>query len=87
MAKEGQGRGFAASCEAAHGTARSSPWRVDGRPRRARREMAPRGETETLREKPGTGKGLVARRERSTRPAASASGVDGITGKTEKEME
>jgi hypothetical protein len=49
--------------------------------------MAPRGETETLREKPGTGKGLVARRGRSTRPAASASGVNGVTGKTEKEME
>jgi len=48
---------------------------------------ATRGEVERLREKPGTGKGLGARRERGTRPAASAFGVDGVTGKTEKEME
>ena len=34
-----------------------------------------------------TGKGLEARRGRGTRPAASAFGVDGVTGKTEKEME
>ena len=33
-----------------HGSACSSPWRVDGRPRRVRREMAPRGEAERLRE-------------------------------------
>ena len=32
------------------GSARSSPWRVDGRPRRACKEMALRGEAERLRE-------------------------------------
>ena len=40
---------------ARHGSARSSPWHVDGHPRRACREMAPRGEAEKLREKPGRG--------------------------------
>ena len=33
---------------ARHGSACSSPWRVDGRPRRARREMAPRGDVAKL---------------------------------------
>ena len=42
---------------------------------------ATRGEVERLREKPGTGKGLGARRGRGTQPAASAFGVDGVTGK------
>jgi len=41
---------------ARHGSAFSSPWRVDGRPRRARREMAPRGEAERLRENQRRGK-------------------------------
>ena len=40
---------------ARHGSARSSPWHVDGHPRRACREMAPRGEAEKLRENQGRG--------------------------------
>ena len=38
-----------------HGSARSSPWRVDDHPRRACREMVPRGEAERLRENQGRG--------------------------------
>ena len=40
---------------ARHGSARSSPWRIDDRPRRACREMVPRGEAERLRENQGRG--------------------------------
>jgi len=46
----GAGQGFRGELRSGtrHGSACSSPWRVDGRPRRARREMAPRGDVAKL---------------------------------------
>ena len=46
----GAGQGFRGELRSGtrHGSACSSPWRVDGRPRHARREMAPRGEAERV---------------------------------------
>ena len=41
---------------ARHGSTRSSPWRIDGRSRRACREMVPRGGAERLRENQGWGR-------------------------------
>ena len=40
---------------ARHCSARSSPWHADGSPRRAYKEMAPRGEAERLQENQGWG--------------------------------
>jgi len=66
---------------ARHGSACSSPWRVDGRPRRARREMAPRGEAERLRENQRRGK----RRGRGAWPCRRRDG-NAVNVKQRREM-
>ena len=63
--------------DAWHGSARSSPWRVDGRPRRACREMAPRGEAERLRENQGRSAATAQR-------VADGETANAITAGTEK---
>ena len=62
---------------ARHCSARSSPWHADGSPRRACKEMAPRGD-EKLQEGPGRsgwwhGEG-AARGRRPRRPAQTGEG-------------
>ena len=73
-ARAGWGKG------ARHCSARSSPWHADGSPRRACKEMAPRGD-EKLQEGPGRsgwwhGEG-AARGHRPRRPAQTGEGERG----------
>ena len=56
---------------ARHDSARRRRGALSVHPRRACREMAPRGETETLREKPGTGHGEGAARGRASGETAT----------------
>jgi len=79
----GAGQGFRGELRSGtrHGSACSSPWRVDGRPRRARREMAPRGEAERLRENQRRGK----RRGRGAWPCRRRDG-NAVNVKQRREM-
>ena len=70
------------------GSARSSPWRVDDRPRRARREVAPCGGAEILREEPGTGKGWGRGEDAASGRRRRRAAVNGVTtGRQRREME
>ena len=64
----------------------ASPWWFQRPSSLSVQGMTTRGGVQQLRESQGRGR-AGARRGRGTRPAASAFGVDGVTGKTEKEME
>jgi len=82
VAEEGQGRGFAASCEAAHGTARrvrrrgASTAVLGVRVGRWRRVAMPRSFRETPEARRGLGRGAW--------PAALANAV--VTARTEREV-
>ena len=69
------------------GSARSSPWRVDGRPRRACKKMAPRGEAERLREtKDGARRGHGAWPAASRTAGAEREGKERVERKRENDV-